>query len=180
VFTLFVSGRLPGLNELLNQKATVSGNWNGYNRLKCQWYGQIALLVRARGIQPQPAGFMTFLFLEPTRKRDPDNLVAGGAKLLFDSLVGAEVLPGDGWLHNLGFVGFWEHTPNRAGCLLHWGDELLSKAQMLKLYEELLEKEGKDGTANDGRGTPRDESHRATVRQIGSGHARARRKLGGR
>jgi hypothetical protein len=176
VFTLYVAGRLPGLNELLNLKGTVNGSWNGYNSLKCKWYGQIALLARARGIQPQPAGCMTFLFVEPDRRRDPDNLVAGGAKLLLDSLVGADVLPGDGWLHNLGFVGFWICKPARAGCLLHWGDELLSKEAMVAL----LEKEGKDGTANDGCGTARDEQNRATVRQIRSGHARARRKLGQR
>jgi hypothetical protein len=176
VFTLFVRGRLPGLNELLNLKGTVNGSWNGYNSLKCKWYGQIALLARARGIQPQPAGFMTFLFVEPDRRRDPDNLVAGGAKLLFDSLVGADVLPGDGWLHNLGFVGFWICSPARAGCLLHWGDELMSKDAMVAL----LEKEGKNGTQNDRLRIVDDESLLQGAGKITARSTRARRKLAGR
>lgn len=176
MFTLYVSGRLPGLNELLNQKATTSGKWNGYNALKCQWYGQIALLARAKGIGMQSPGFASFLFCEPTQRRDPDNIVSGGCKLLFDSLVGCDVLPGDGWGNNLGFVGFWHHTPGRAGCLFHWGDELLSKASML----ELLKEEGRDGTAINGRRTTGNESGRAAAQKAARGHARSRRALGGR
>ena len=138
-----VRGRLPGLNELLNKKATSGGNgWNAYNALKCQWYGQIALLVRGRGIGAQAPGYGTFLFLEPSRQRDPDNIVAGGVKLLLDSLVGCEVLPGDGWGNNLGFIGYWELTPGQAGCLIHWDNEILSKASMLELCEEEKKKHG--------------------------------------
>jgi hypothetical protein len=35
-FTIRIPGRTPGLNELLNSKATTSGKWNGYNAIKCQ------------------------------------------------------------------------------------------------------------------------------------------------
>ena len=102
---MWVPGRLPGLNELLREKANVHGRWNGYNEIKCQWYGQIQLLARAKQVDRQGPGFATFLFVEPNAKRDPDNIVAGGVKLLLDSLVGSGVLLGDGWTHVLGFVG---------------------------------------------------------------------------
>lgn len=139
---LWVPSRLPGLNDLLNAKGTTKGSWNGYNAQKCVWYGQVALLCRAKSIQRQEPGYGTFLFAEPNMKRDPDNIVAGGVKLLLDSLVGADVLPGDGWRDNLGFAGYWTHRPASPGCLIFWGTEILTKEAMLALLEKELEKSG--------------------------------------
>lgn len=156
---LWVPSRLPGLNDLLNAKGTIRGQWNGYNAQKCIWYGQVALLCRAKGIQRQEPGFGTFLFAEPNTKRDPDNIVAGGVKLLLDSLVGADVLPGDGWRDNLGFAGYWTHRPSRPGCLVHWGSEILTKDAMLAL----LEKELENGNFKHGPGVAAHEPNRAHV-----------------
>jgi hypothetical protein len=126
---------MPGLNDLLAAKSSIQGKWNSYNQIKAQWYGQIKLLAQARGIEPQGPGMATMLYIEPHRQRDPDNVVGAGTKLLLDSLVSAGVLPGDGWSANLGFVGYWICRSENAGCLFHWGDELLSKPSMLLLYE---------------------------------------------
>lgn len=129
---LWIPGRLPSLNKLLDAKSTQKGNWNSYNDLKCQWFGQIRLLIVAKRVQPVGPGYFTFLFCEPDMRRDPDNVAAGGVKLLFDSFVGAEVMAGDGWKHVLGFTAHWTHTPGKAGCYVEFSeDRLLSKAEML-------------------------------------------------
>lgn len=149
-FTLWIGARLPGLNDLLQAKGTVSGQWNAYNAAKARWSGDIRLLAMQKGLTMQEPGMATFLFEEPHRQRDPDNLVGGGVKLILDSLVGAEVLPGDGWSTVLGFVGYWRKS-ELPGCLVHWGDELQTKEAM----EALLEKELENVTAKqeDGRGS---------------------------
>lgn len=135
---LWIASRLPGLNDLLNAKGTVRGQWNGYNAQKCVWYGQIKTLCNAKGIGLQDPGYLTLLFVEPNKRRDPDNVVAGGTKLVLDSLVGAGVLRGDGWDDNLGFIGYWIFLGGRAGCLVHWGGELLTKDAMSALLEKEL------------------------------------------
>lgn len=147
---LWIPSRLPGLNELLNAKGTVRGAWNGYNEQKCMWYGRVKLLCLARGIGIQPPGFLTMLYLEKDRRRDPDNVVAGGTKLLLDSLVGAGVLRGDGWDDNLGFIGFWTCRKGREGCLVHWGDELLTKQAMEALLEKEISDDGRQENATSG------------------------------
>lgn len=132
---IWIPGRLPGLNEMLQAKSTQTGKWNRYNEFKCQWSSQIKVLIQAKGIGLSPPGYGSFLFIEPSMKRDPDNLVSGGVKLLLDCFVGAGVLAGDGWADNLGFVGYWICRKNRAGCLVHWGEEILTKDAMLALFE---------------------------------------------
>lgn len=122
---LWVPGRLPGLNELLAGKASQNGSWNRYNQLKQQWYGQIKLLCHANRVESVGPGYFSFLFAEPDRRRDPDNIVSGGVKLLFDSMVGAGVLKGDSWSHVLGYVGYWGQFSGRVGCLVHWDAERL-------------------------------------------------------
>lgn len=153
---IWIPSRLPSLNDLLDAKGTVRGQWNKYNQQKSVWFGQVKGLCLARNVGAQDPGYGTFLFVEPNQKRDPDNIVAGGVKLLFDSFVGAGVLAGDGWRDNLGFVGYWTCKTARAGCLVHWGPELLTKETMLSL----LEKELNRGITNDRRGTFSDEPAR--------------------
>lgn len=136
---LWVPGRLPGLNDLLGAKSTQRGAWNAYNSLKQQWSGQIKTLCALKRIDSVGPGCFTFMFVEPTRRRDPDNLVSGGVKLIFDALVSAEVLSGDGWDQVLGFCGYWIHEKDRAGCLVHhdpWHTP--SKDQMLVELEKEL------------------------------------------
>src|SRR4051812_18775864 len=96
-FTMWISGRLPSLNDLLDRKGTIDGRWNAYNQLKGQWFGQIQLLVRSAGIQAQGPGCASALWVEPHRQRDPDNVIGGGFKLLLDAFVGCEIIAGDGW-----------------------------------------------------------------------------------
>jgi hypothetical protein len=74
--------------------------WNGYAALKARWEAQVMRSVRAQGVRPVPSGrrvHLWFIWREPTRRRDPDNVAAGGRKLILDALVRLGILPTDGW-----------------------------------------------------------------------------------
>lgn len=71
-----------------------------YNALKARWTRDIALIAR-RGTGTAPPAptvpaVIEFVWYEPDRKRDPDGVAAGGAKLILDGLVAAGILAGDG------------------------------------------------------------------------------------
>lgn len=138
---VWIPGRLPGLNELLSSKSSQQGNWNAYNDTKRRWYGLIKLLAQANRLEPVGPGYWTFLFCEENRRRDPDNVVSGGVKLLFDSLVGAGVMKGDSWAHVLGYVGYWGQFSGRVGCLVHFDAERVwSKGSMEAILDLKVEK----------------------------------------
>jgi hypothetical protein len=135
---LWVPSRLPGLNELLSSKSTRHGNWSAYNDVKQRWFGQIKLLARSKDIRAVGPGYFSFLFVEPDKRRDPDNVAAGGIKILLDALVGAEVLAGDGWQHILGFVSYWQ-VGDKPGCLIQWDErQTWSKPAMQGALEKEL------------------------------------------
>jgi hypothetical protein len=83
---------LPALNDLLftNVKARIK-HQKGPKQA-------VALLVQAQRIKPfgGPVA-LSFEWREPNRRRDPDGICAGGAKVLIDALKTAGVLANDGW-----------------------------------------------------------------------------------
>lgn len=140
--TIWLPGRMPGLNELLDGKAQ-HGKWNQYNATKSKFGAAIGLVARTNGLLAQGASYVSALWLEPNRKRDPDNIVSGGFKLLNDAFVSAGILSGDGWSEILGLVGYWHHKPERVGVLVHFSPSgLASKETMLTLLGELVEQSG--------------------------------------
>jgi len=144
---MYLVGRLPGLNDILAGSASASRGWSSYNALKQKWTGDIGLVARTSGLAPLGSGYFSYLFVEPTSRRDPSNVVSGGVKIIEDALQKAGLLPGDDWRYVLGFIGHWTLNKGRAGCLVCWSpDEMLTKPAMLALLA-LLEKE----QTNDGR-----------------------------
>lgn len=95
--TLFVPGPLPGLNELIAAAKGRGGRGFAYAKLKRSWTDTVILLARAAKLQPVQRVRLSFRWQERNRRRDPDNVAAGGRKLILDGLVKAGVLPGDGW-----------------------------------------------------------------------------------
>lgn len=47
--------------------------------------------------------FIEFLWVEPNRRRDPDNVSSQGRKIILDGLVRAGIIEGDGWRTVAGF-----------------------------------------------------------------------------
>lgn len=52
--------------------------------------------------------FMEYLWIEPNRRRDKDNISSFGRKVIQDALVSAGVLKDDGWKHVVGFSDRFE------------------------------------------------------------------------
>lgn len=99
---LIIKGRLPGLNDLINAERS-----NRYKAAKLKrdaeqtviWYAKASL----RGKIPTPT-IMHYVWYEPNKKRDKDNISSFGRKVIQDALVKAGYLTGDGWEHIEGFT----------------------------------------------------------------------------
>ena len=100
--TFFISGVLPGLNELIAAAKKRRGNWSAYADMKESYGSYIATLIKKAKLKPMPRAFIQFEWCEKNMKRDPDN-VAAGKKFILDQLVSSKILPGDGWEHITGF-----------------------------------------------------------------------------
>jgi hypothetical protein len=98
--TLWVPGKLPGLNELIGAAKGAGGTGRAYSRLKRNWTEAVWALAKAARLAPYDPGarvYMGFVWYEADRRRDMDNIAAGGRKLILDGLVKAGVLATDGW-----------------------------------------------------------------------------------
>jgi hypothetical protein len=95
--TLWVPGKLPGLNEMIAAAKGSGGRGVAYARLKGQWTETVWALAKRDRLPYFARASMAFEWREENRRRDPDNVAAGGRKLILDGLVQARVLPGDGW-----------------------------------------------------------------------------------
>lgn len=124
-WTWWVPGPLPGLNDLLaaakrvarqgGGRARGGGRWNGYAALKAHWQRVVTLEMRAVGLAPVPVGarvHLLFEWHEAARRRDPDNIAAGGRKLILDALVHAGIVPGDGWATIAGWTDHFLVSPS--------------------------------------------------------------------
>ncbi len=94
---LWIPGRLPGLNEIIDAAGTRKGTWNAYMSMKQKWGLNIATHARGQGFAAFEHGHFTYLFQEPNHRRDPSNVIAGGVKLIEDALQEAGLLKNDGW-----------------------------------------------------------------------------------
>ena len=89
---LWIPGPLPGLNDL-----QASRNHWSVNKLKKRWYEIIAVCVKQAALRPVKVAQINFFWVERNKRRDKDNIAAGGRKLIFDGLIKAEILKDDGW-----------------------------------------------------------------------------------
>lgn len=97
-----IRGRLPGLNDLIDADRR---DKRAGNRLKSTTQGMIRMYIyhdlqRLKIEQPVKIHYM---FYEPNRKRDLDNISGFAHKVIQDSLVAAGVLKNDGWSNIIGF-----------------------------------------------------------------------------
>lgn len=119
---LWVPGPLPGMNEIIDAKATVFGRgrkkMSAYTAMKKRWDGVVALHALAQRFQAVESGHFTYLIREPSKRRDPSNVIAGAVKILEDGLQKAGLLPNDGWKQVLGINPVWMVDSDRPGVSL--------------------------------------------------------------
>lgn len=99
---LVINGRLPGLNEYIEaeRKHRQAGAKVKRDAEEIVLWSAKASL---RGKIPTPV-IMHYLWIEPNRKRDKDNVSSFGRKVIQDALVKGKYLPGDGWNYIEGFT----------------------------------------------------------------------------
>ena len=94
---LWVPGRLPGLNEVIAAAKGRGGRGHAYATMKRTVGEMIWAYAKAARLCPVKRARLAFRWVEKDKRRDPDNVSSAGRKFVFDSLVAAGVLPGDGW-----------------------------------------------------------------------------------
>ena len=99
--------RLPNLNELINAKAEIfhaGKRFSRYSQIKKKWMATIGWHIRQQKLKPVSRVFLKFTWHEQNKKRDPDNIAAGGKKLILDALVEMGILANDGWQQVAGWT----------------------------------------------------------------------------
>ena len=91
---LFIPGRLPGLNDM-----TDAARRNRYEsaKMKREYTDLVAWCAKSARLPRFDRVDLVITWYEPNRKRDKDNIMAGGLKMILDGLVVADVIKNDGW-----------------------------------------------------------------------------------
>ncbi len=95
--TVYITGTLPGLNEIIAASKVRRGTWSKYLDMKGD-YGAIcrdAILQAKLNTVGNPVR-ITCVWYEKNKRRDPDN-IRTGFKFIGDALVQMGILANDGW-----------------------------------------------------------------------------------
>lgn len=106
-YSLTIPGKLPGLNDYIAAERT---NRHKGAKMKADNGNTVAVAVRQclRGVRIEGPVYMEYLWAEPDRRRDKDNISSYGRKVIQDALVDTGVLKDDGWKHITGFSDRFE------------------------------------------------------------------------
>lgn len=106
---------------------------NAYQKLKQEWEGRIRLLCTQARIRMLPPCCYTYLYFEPHRLRNPDN-IASFSKFVFDALVAKPhpIIPNDGWTEIQDFRSYWLVEPRHIGVTVFAADRVLSCEEALE------------------------------------------------
>lgn len=104
---------LPSLNEIIKSAGYDARSRKSFATLKRNYTRVVSIFIDQCRLKPIRKGFFKFEWVEKNRKRDKDNVAAGGRKIIFDALVKNGILLGDGW----DFVDGWvdTFTTNKSG-----------------------------------------------------------------
>jgi len=100
---VFIPGPLPGMNEFIS-----TGSRFRYNDAKKRWAQTIITHIKVARLQPVRRAFITCVWREKNKRRDPDNFIGMGKKFFLDALKSAGIVKNDGWTHVAGFTDTWE------------------------------------------------------------------------
>jgi hypothetical protein len=101
---IFIPGPLPRLNGIIEaSKTKVPWLCKGkikvfqYTLMKEEWLERISPIFLQPGMPKFKSMFVEFVFYEPNKGFDPDNVAAGARKIIFDAMVKCKVIKNDGW-----------------------------------------------------------------------------------
>ena len=97
--------RLPGLNDFIKWAKIRHGKWNRYSQEKRTHTENIYHIIDYCG-KPFGRVFINFTWVEPNKRRDPDNISSAGIKLILDAMVWAGIIIDD----SQKYVEGWTNT----------------------------------------------------------------------
>lgn len=101
-YHLIIEGRLDNLNDCISANRA-----NYYKGAKTKAKNQkivIAAIKKClKGVRINKPVEMNYVWIEPNRRRDKDNISSFGRKVIQDALVQCKVLQDDGWRYIVGF-----------------------------------------------------------------------------
>ena len=95
-----IDGKLPNLNEIIDASKR---HWSKYAKLKKRLMPKVVGQM-LKELKPVKAPvFIEFQWHRRDKRTDPDNISAGGRKVLLDALQASGILSNDGWSNVIGF-----------------------------------------------------------------------------
>jgi hypothetical protein len=111
--TFFIDGTLPSMNDII---AACHSKYRGkYNNMKKKSAERISLAMRESNIQHVDHALFEFLWIEPNKRRDPDNVCAGGRKFILDTIVSCGIMKDDSAKYVMGFKDDWGYDKESPG-----------------------------------------------------------------
>lgn len=106
-YLLIIPGTLPNLNDYIAAERT---NRHKGAKMKADSGNIVVVAIRQclNGVRIDKPVFMEYTWIEPSRRRDKDNISSFGRKVIQDALVSTRVLKDDGWKHVFGFSDRFE------------------------------------------------------------------------
>jgi len=99
---LVIPGILPGLNEYIEAERTHRQKGAAMKR-KAQRIVELCAKTQLRKFHPTGPVWMKYIWYEPNKRRDKDNISSFGRNVIQDALVKVGVLENDGWAYVDGF-----------------------------------------------------------------------------
>lgn len=101
-----IHGTLPGLNDYLKAERSFSRKHSCGNDMKQKYQHYISGEIRntLKRLRIEKKVLLHYLYYEPTKRRDLDNIAATAHKFTQDALVKCGVLENDGWNNVCGFT----------------------------------------------------------------------------
>jgi len=93
-----IDGEMPGMNEII--KAAKS-HYQAYNKLKREYTNKVAWVAKGKGKFNRID--LDIVWYCKDKRRDKDNIIAGGTKMILDGLVKAGMIKNDGWAE-IGYI----------------------------------------------------------------------------
>lgn len=96
-YKIVIPGELPDLNTIIAESKRGRGKWQPYNEIKQEYTNIVAWIAKSEIKKQLKKIDLTITWICPNRRKDKDNIMAGGLKMILDGLVVAGVVKNDGW-----------------------------------------------------------------------------------
>lgn len=96
-YKIVIPGELPDLNTIIAESKRGRGKWQPYNEMKQEHTNIVAWIAKSEIKKKLKKIDLEITWICKNRRKDKDNIMAGGLKMILDGLVVAGVIKNDGW-----------------------------------------------------------------------------------